>query len=182
MLHLFAGFGFTYRGFYCACSGFVLFYEVINGTMTQPMQSQPIYTYVRCVRSWRLSWRRVFGFWRFAGGLSVAYAIVHMLPTGSPAQHGFPRTASLWSFPCCWRRLSGTSAFGISGCRRPVPHADWRRIGIGFNQCDDIDRRRWWMHSIPKLSYILLLIAPYCRSQYLAAVRSSLLRRCWARY
>jgi low-affinity inorganic phosphate transporter len=46
------------------------------------------------------------------GGLSVAYAIVHMLPTDLLLNMG-SHMASPWCSPCCWRQLSGTSVPGI---------------------------------------------------------------------
>lgn len=70
---------------------------------------------------------------RIAGGLSVAYAIVHMLPTdlllNVSSAHGLAMVFSL----CCWPRSSGTWVLCSRLACIQLSHSDWRDYRYWFN-------------------------------------------------
>lgn len=73
--------GFTYRALLLLALVFVLFYEAING-FHDTANAVATIIYTRAMRSQlAVVMAAVFNFLVFSGGLSVAYAIVHMLPT-----------------------------------------------------------------------------------------------------
>ncbi len=78
----------------------LLFYEAINGfhDTANASRNRDLHRAMRSQLAVVMA--AVFNFWRFAGGLSVAYAIVHMLPTRSLLNMGSAH-GSLWSFHVC---------------------------------------------------------------------------------
>lgn len=114
MLHLFAGPDLHTGLLLLLALAFVLFYEAING-FHDTANAVATVIYTRAMRSQlAVVMAAVFNFWRFAGvsawrmPLCICYRRIS-------CSTWVPRTASLWSFPCCWRRLSGTSVryFGL---------------------------------------------------------------------
>ncbi len=99
---------------------FVLFYEAINGFHdTANAVATVIYTAL-CAHSSLWRWRRSSTSSAFCWGLSVAYAIVHMLPTdlllNMGSAHGLAMVFSMLLAAIIWNLGTGTSA-----CRHPVP-------------------------------------------------------------
>lgn len=108
MLHLFAGLDLHTGLLLLLALAFVLFYEAING-FHDTANAVATVIYTRAMRSQlAVVMAAVFNFLGvLLGGLSVAYAIVHMLPTDLLLN--MDRLMALpWCSLCCWRRLSGT--------------------------------------------------------------------------
>lgn len=136
MLHLFAGLDLHTGLLLLLALAFVLFYEAING-FHDTANAVATVIYTRAMRSQlAVVMAAVFNFWRFAGGLSVAYAIVHMLPTdlllNMGSAHGLAMVFSMLLAAIIWNL--GT-VFRVAGVQ--FPHADWRHYRHRFNQCDD---------------------------------------------
>lgn len=137
MLHLFAGLDLHTGLLLLLALAFVLFYEAING-FHDTANAVATVIYTRAMRSQlAVVMAAVFNFFGVLLGVSAWRMPLCICYRRISCSTWVPRTASLWSFPCCWRRLSGTSVPGISGCRRQFPHADWRHYRHRFNQCDD---------------------------------------------
>ena len=120
MLNLFVGLD-IYTGLLLLLAlAFVLFYEAING-FHDTANAVATVIYTRAMQpQLAVVMAAFFNFFGvLLGGLSVAYAIVHMLPTDLLLNMG-SLTAWRWSFPCCWRRLSGTWERGSLVYRPPV--------------------------------------------------------------
>ena len=100
---------FAYRLLLLLALAFVLFYEAING-FHDTANAVATVIYTRAMRSQlAVVMAAVFNFLGvLLGGLSVAYAIVHMLPTDLLLNMGIVLMALPWCSLCCWRRLSGT--------------------------------------------------------------------------
>lgn len=120
MLHLFAGLDLHTGLLLLLALAFVLFYEAING-FHDTANAVATVIYTRAMRSQlAVAMAALFNFFGvLLGGLSVAYAIVHMLPTDL-LLNMVPHMASPWCSLCCWRRSSGTSAPGTSVFQLPV--------------------------------------------------------------
>lgn len=115
MLHLFAGLDLHTGLLLLLALAFVLFYEAING-FHDTANAVATVIYTRAMRSQlAVVMAAVFNFWRFAGGLSVAYAIVHMLPTdlllNMGSAHGLAMVFSMLLAAIIWNL--GTWYFGL---------------------------------------------------------------------
>lgn len=134
MLHLFAGLDLHTGLLLLLALAFVLFYEAING-FHDTANAVATVIYTRAMRSQlAVVMAAVFNFFGvLLGGLSVAYAIVHMLPTdlllNMGSAHGLAMVFSMLLAAIIWNL--GTWA-GVQ-----FPHADWRHYRHRFNQCDD---------------------------------------------
>jgi hypothetical protein len=137
MLHLFAGLDLHTGLLLLLALAFVLFYEAING-FHDTANAVATVIYTRAMRSQlAVAMAAVFNFFGvLLGGLSVAYAIVHMLPTDLLLNMG-SHMASPWCSPCCWRQLSGTSVPGTLASCIQFSHPDRRDHRYWFNQCAD---------------------------------------------
>lgn len=84
-------------------------------SMTQPTPWQPLSIPARCVLSSPWLWRRCSTLGVLLGGLSVAYAIVHMLPTdlllNMGSSHGLAMVFSMLLAAIIWNL--GTWYFGL---------------------------------------------------------------------
>ena len=108
---------FTYRTIIIACfSFFVLFYEAING-FHDTANAVATVIYTRAMRSQlAVAMAALFNFFGvLLGGLSVAYAIVHMLPTdlllNMGSAHGLAMVFSMLLAAIIWNL--GTWYFGL---------------------------------------------------------------------
>ena len=121
MLHLFAGPDFHTGLMLILALLFVLFYEAING-FHDTANAVATVIYTRAMRSQlAVVMAGLFNFLGvMLGGLSVAYAIVHLLPTdlllNVSSAHGLAMVFSMLLAAIIWNL--GT---GISVCRPPVP-------------------------------------------------------------
>lgn len=103
-------------GCYCACTGFVLFYEAING-FHDTANAVATVIYTRAMRSQlAVVMAAVFNFLGvLLGGLSVAYAIVHMLPTdlllNMGSSHGLAMVFSMLLAAIIWNTGTGTLVY-----------------------------------------------------------------------
>lgn len=134
MLHLFAGLDLHTGLLLLLALAFVLFYEAING-FHDTANAVATVIYTRAMRSQlAVVMAAVFNFFGvLLGGLSVAYAIVHMLPTdlllNMGSAHGLAMVFSMLLAAIIWM------VFRVAGVQ--FPHADWRHYRHRFNQCDD---------------------------------------------
>ncbi len=116
MLHLFAGLDFHTGLLLLLALGFVLFYEAING-FHDTANAVATVIYTRAMRSQlAVVMAAVFNFFGvLLGGLSVAYAIVHMLPTdlllNVSSAHGLAMVFSMLLAAIIWNL--GTWYFGL---------------------------------------------------------------------
>lgn len=116
MLHLFAGLDLHTGLLLLLALGFVLFYEAING-FHDTANAVATVIYTRAMRSQlAVVMAAVFNFLGvLLGGLSVAYAIVHMLPTdlllNVSSAHGLAMVFSMLLAAIIWNL--GTWYFGI---------------------------------------------------------------------
>lgn len=116
MLHLFAGLDFHTGLLLLLALAFVLFYEAING-FHDTANAVATVIYTRALRSQvAVVMAAVFNFFGvLLGGLSVAYAIVHMLPTdlllNVSSGHGLAMVFSLLFAAIIWNL--GTWYFGL---------------------------------------------------------------------
>lgn len=121
MLHLFAGTDFHTGLMLILALLFVLFYEAING-FHDTANAVATVIYTRAMRSQlAVVMAGLFNFLGvMLGGLSVAYAIVHLLPTdlllNVSSAHGLAMVFSMLLAAIIWNL-----GFGISVCRPPVP-------------------------------------------------------------
>ncbi len=132
--------------------------------MTQPILRSPANDLRTraCVRSWRLSWRRCLTFGVLLGMLSVAYAIVHMLPTDLLLNMGSAHGLAMVFFhvaggdylePRLWYfGLPASSSHTLIGAI----------IGIGLTNAMMTTARQWWMRLTSKVINIFgsLIISP----------------------
>ncbi len=115
MLHLFAGLD-LHTGLLLLALAFVLFYEAING-FHDTANAVATVIYTRAMRSQlAVVMAAVFNFLGvLLGGLSVAYAIVHMLPTdlllNMGSSHGLAMVFSMLLAAIIWNL--GTWYFGL---------------------------------------------------------------------
>ncbi len=120
MLHLFAGLDLHTGLLLLLALAFVLFYEAING-FHDTANAVATVIYTRAMRSQlAVAMAALFNFFGvLLGGLSVAYAIVHMLPTdlllNMGSAHGLAMVFSMLLAAIIWNL--GT---GISASRPPV--------------------------------------------------------------
>lgn len=118
MLHLFAGLDFHTGLMLVLALMFVLFYEAING-FHDTANAVATVIYTRALRSQiAVVMAGVFNFLGvMLGGLSVAYAIVHLLPTdlllNVGSTHGLAMMFSLLLAAIIWNL--GTWYFGLLG-------------------------------------------------------------------
>lgn len=116
MLHLFAGLDLHTGLLLLLALGFVLFYEAING-FHDTANAVATVIYTRAMRSQlAVVMAAVFNFFGvLLGGLSVAYAIVHMLPTdlllNVSSSHGLAMVFSMLLAAIIWNL--GTWYFGL---------------------------------------------------------------------
>lgn len=116
MLHLFAGLDLHTGLLLLLALGFVLFYEAING-FHDTANAVATVIYTRAMRSQlAVVMAAVFNFFGvLLGGLSVAYAIVHMLPTdlllNVGSAHGLAMVFSMLLAAIIWNL--GTWYFGL---------------------------------------------------------------------
>lgn len=116
MLHLFAGLDFHTGLLLLLALAFVLFYEAING-FHDTANAVATVIYTRAMRSQlAVVMAAVFNFFGvLLGGLSVAYAIVHMLPTdlllNVSSAHGLAMVFSMLLAAIIWNL--GTWYFGL---------------------------------------------------------------------
>ena len=107
----------------------MLFYEAING-FHDTANAVATVIYTRAMRSQlAVVMAAVFNFWCPPGGLSVAYAIVHMLPTdlllNVSSGHGLAMVFSMLLAAIIWNL--GT---GISACRHPALTPSSARLSV----------------------------------------------------
>lgn len=137
MLHLFAGLDLHTGLLLLLALAFVLFYEAING-FHDTANAVATVIYTRAMRSQlAVAMAALFNFFGvLLGGLSVAYAIVHMLPTdlllNMGSAHGLAMVFSMLLAAIIWNLGFGTSVFQL-----PVLIPDWRHHRHWFNQCAD---------------------------------------------
>ncbi|KNC94480.1 inorganic phosphate transporter PitA [Trabulsiella odontotermitis] len=116
MLHLFAGLDLHTGLLLLLALGFVLFYEAING-FHDTANAVATVIYTRALRSQiAVAMAAIFNFFGvLLGGLSVAYAIVHMLPTdlllNMGSAHGLAMVFSMLLAAIIWNL--GTWYFGL---------------------------------------------------------------------
>ncbi|KFC04474.1 low-affinity inorganic phosphate transporter [Trabulsiella guamensis ATCC 49490] len=116
MLHLFTGLDFHTGLLLLLALGFVLFYEAING-FHDTANAVATVIYTRAMRSQlAVAMAAIFNFFGvLLGGLSVAYAIVHMLPTdlllNMGSAHGLAMVFSMLLAAIIWNL--GTWYFGL---------------------------------------------------------------------
>ena len=116
MLHLFAGLDLHTGLLLLLALAFVLFYEAING-FHDTANAVATVIYTRALRSQvAVVMAAVFNFFGvLLGGLSVAYAIVHMLPTdlllNMSSAHGLAMVFSMLLAAIIWNL--GTWYFGL---------------------------------------------------------------------
>jgi low-affinity inorganic phosphate transporter len=116
MLHLFAGLDLHTGLLLLLALGFVLFYEAING-FHDTANAVATVIYTRALRSQiAVATAAIFNFFGvLLGGLSVAYAIVHMLPTdlllNMGSAHGLAMVFSMLLAAIIWNL--GTWYFGL---------------------------------------------------------------------
>lgn len=116
MLHLFAGLDLHTGLLLLLALGFVLFYEAING-FHDTANAVATVIYTRAMKSQlAVAMAAVFNFFGvLLGGLSVAYAIVHMLPTdlllNVSSAHGLAMVFSMLLAAIIWNL--GTWYFGL---------------------------------------------------------------------
>ncbi|WP_054177947.1 inorganic phosphate transporter PitA [Trabulsiella odontotermitis] len=116
MLHLFAGLDLHTGLLLLLALGFVLFYEAING-FHDTANAVATVIYTRAMRSQlAVAMAAIFNFFGvLLGGLSVAYAIVHMLPTdlllNMGSAHGLAMVFSMLLAAIIWNL--GTWYFGL---------------------------------------------------------------------
>lgn len=137
MLHLFAGLDFHTGLMLILALLFVLFYEAING-FHDTANAVATVIYTRAMRSQlAVVMAGLFNFLGvMLGGLSVAYAIVHLLPTdlllNVSSAHGLAMVFSMLLAAIIWNL--GT-AFRSAGLQ--FPYADRRNHRCRFNQRPD---------------------------------------------
>ncbi|MCS2157497.1 inorganic phosphate transporter PitA [Scandinavium sp. H11S7] len=116
MLHLFAGLDLHTGLLLLLALGFVLFYEAING-FHDTANAVATVIYTRAMRSQlAVAMAAIFNFFGvLLGGLTVAYAIVHMLPTdlllNMGSAHGLAMVFSMLLAAIIWNL--GTWYFGL---------------------------------------------------------------------
>ncbi len=129
---------------------FVLFYEAING-FHDTANAVATVIYTRAMRSQlAVVMAAVFNFLGvLLGGLSVAYAIVHMLPTdlllNMGSSHGLAMVFSMLLAAIIWNL--GTWYFGLPASSSHTLIG--AIIGIGLTNAL-MTGRQWWMHSISR--------------------------------
>lgn len=182
MLHLFAGLDLHTGLLLLLALAFVLFYEAING-FHDTANAVATVIYTRAMRSQlAVVMAAVFNFLGvLLGGLSVAYAIVHMLPTdlllNMGSSHGLAMVFSMLLAAIIWNL--GTWYFGLPASSS---HTLIGAITDWFNQCvDDRDVSGGCTQYPESIKYFRFSDRfPYCRpgvcwrSDFLAA---SLLER-----
>lgn len=137
MLHLFAGLDLHTGLLLLLALAFVLFYEAING-FHDTANAVATVIYTRAMRSQlAVAMAALFNFFGvLLGGLSVAYAIVHMLPTdlllNMGSAHGLAMVFSMLLAAIIWNLGFGTSVFSFQ-----FSYPDWRHHRHWFNQCAD---------------------------------------------
>ncbi len=138
MLHLFAGLDLHTGLLLLLALAFVLFYEAING-FHDTANAVATVIYTRAMRSQlAVVMAAVFNFLGvLLGGLSVAYAIVHMLPTdlllNMGSSHGLAMVFSMLLAAIIWNL--GTWYFGLPASSSHTLIG--AIIGYWFNQCVD---------------------------------------------
>jgi low-affinity inorganic phosphate transporter len=157
MLHLFAGLDLHTGLLLLLALAFVLFYEAING-FHDTANAVATVIYTRAMRSQlAVVMAAVFNFFGvLLGGLSVAYAIVHMLPTdlllNMGSSHGLAMVFSMLLAAIIWNL--GTWYFGLPASSSHTLIG--AIIGIGLTNAL-MTGTSWWMHlTFRKLSVFLL--------------------------
>lgn len=135
MLNLFVGLD-IYTGLLLLLAlAFVLFYEAING-FHDTANAVATVIYTRAMQpQLAVVMAAFFNFFGvLLGGLSVAYAIVHMLPTdlllNMGSTHGLAMVFSMLLAAIIWN--TGTWFFGFTGLQ--FAHLDWCDYRHRFNQ------------------------------------------------
>ncbi len=182
MLHLFTGLDF-YTGLMLVLALlFVLFYEAING-FHDTANAVATVIYTRAMRSqFAVVMAGVFNFFGvLLGGLSVAYAIVHLLPTdlllNVSSNHGLAMVFSMLLAAIIWNL--GTWYFGIPASSSHTLIGSI--IGIGLTNAIVTSSSVVEALNIPKMIQIFmsLILSPLI-GLVIAGVMVFLLRRYWS--
>lgn len=182
MLHLFTGLEFHTGLMLVLALIFVLFYEAING-FHDTANAVATVIYTRAMRAqFAVVMAGVFNFLGvLLGGLSVAYAIVHLLPTdlllNVSSAHGLAMVFSLLLAAIIWNL--GTWYFGIPASSSHTLIG--AIIGIGLTNAIVTDSSIVDALNIPKMiSIFLSLILSPIIGLVIAGAMIFLLRRYWS--
>jgi len=181
MLHLFAGLDFHTGLLLILALLFVLFYEAING-FHDTANAVATVIYTRAMRSQlAVMMAGVFNFLGvILGGLSVAYAIVHLLPTdlllNVGSTHGLAMVFSMllaaiiWNLGTWYLGLPASSSHTLIGAI----------IGVGLTNALMTHSSVVDALNIPKMIgiFLSLIISPIV-GMVLAGTMIFVLRRCW---
>lgn len=182
MLHLFTGLEF-YTGLLLVLALlFVLFYEAING-FHDTANAVATVIYTRAMRAqFAVVMAGVFNFFGvLLGGLSVAYAIVHLLPTdlllNVSSAHGLAMVFSLLLAAIIWNL--GTWYFGIPASSSHTLIG--AIIGVGLTNAIVTDSSVVDALNIPKMiSIFMSLILSPAIGFVIAGLMIFVLRRYWS--
>jgi low-affinity inorganic phosphate transporter len=180
MLHLFAGLD-LHTGLLLLALVFVLFYEAING-FHDTANAVATVIYTRAMRSQlAVVMAAVFNFFGvLLGGLSVAYAIVHMLPTdlllNVSSGHGLAMVFSMLLAAIIWNL--GTWYFGLPASSSHTLIG--AIIGIGLTNALMTGTSVVDALNIPKVLGILPLIVSPIVGLVVAGGLIFILRRYWS--
>jgi low-affinity inorganic phosphate transporter len=182
MLHLFAGLDFHTGLLLVLALLFVLFYEAING-FHDTANAVATVIYTRAMRSQvAVVMAGVFNFLGvMLGGLSVAYAIVHLLPTdlllNVGSAHGLAMVFSMLLAAIIWNL--GTWYFGLPASSSHTLIG--AIIGIGLTNAIMTDSSVVDALNVPKMItiFLSLLISPLV-GMALAGLMVFVLRRFWS--
>ncbi|WP_114192958.1 inorganic phosphate transporter PitA [Edaphovirga cremea] len=182
MLHLFAGLDFQTGLLLVLALLFVLFYEAING-FHDTANAVATVIYTRAMRSQvAVVMAGVFNFLGvMLGGLSVAYAIVHLLPTdlllNVGSAHGLAMVFSMLLAAIIWNL--GTWYFGLPASSSHTLIG--AIIGIGLTNAIMTDSSVVDALNVPKMIaiFLSLLISPLV-GMAVAGLMVFVLRRFWS--
>ena len=181
MLHLFAGLDLHTGLLLLLALAFVLFYEAING-FHDTANAVATVIYTRAMRSQlAVVMAAVFNFFGvLLGGLSVAYAIVHMLPTdlllNMGSSHGLAMVFSMLLAAIIWNL--GTWYFGLPASSSHTLIG--AIIGIGLTNALMTSTSVVDALNVPKMIQIFLsLILSPIVGLVIAGLMVFLLRRYW---
>lgn len=182
MLHLFTGLDFHTGLLLLLALGFVLFYEAING-FHDTANAVATVIYTRAMKSQlAVAMAAAFNFFGvLLGGLSVAYTIVHMLPTdlllNVGSAHGLAMVFSMLLAAIIWNL--GTWYFGLPASSSHTLIG--AIIGIGLTNALMTGTSVIEALNIPKVIniFLSLIISPIVGLAIAGGV-IFLLRRCWS--
>ncbi|MCL2891982.1 inorganic phosphate transporter PitA [Brenneria tiliae] len=182
MLHLFAGLDYYTGLMLILALLFVLFYEAING-FHDTANAVATVIYTRAMRAqFAVVMAGVFNFFGvLLGGLSVAYAIVHLLPTdlllNVSSAHGLAMVFSMLLAAIIWNL--GTWYFGLPASSSHTLIG--AIIGIGLTNALLTDTSVVDALNVPKMIAIFLsLILSPIVGMIIAGLMVFLLRRFWS--